>query len=238
MTMLGIGKRWPRGWHALPCCLVLLAAACTSPSVDLGRLPVYPSDSYVNHPIPVARSVATLALPGADAGAALSATEIARLDGFLGEFVAGGHGPLSVTVPTAGQEQALAKAKRIVARALDRGLRGGEVSLVVSTAESSDRNQIVLSYDTFVARVPACGDWSKESSNDVTNSVYSNYGCAMQHNVAILIANPADLLAPRLAGLRDAPRSNQVIQLYRAGEVTISERAAVEEADVGAEATR
>ena len=237
MAMWGLGYLWPRGWHALSGCLVLLAAACTTP-IGIGESRVYPSDPRVQYPISVERSVATLGLPGAADGVALSATEIARLDGFVGNYIAGGHGHLVITVPATGQQQTLTKAKRIVDHTLGRGLRSGEVSLRVATAESSDRGQIVLSYDTFVVRVPECGDWSKESSHDATNSVHSNFGCAMQRNVALMIANPADLVAPRMAGLRDATRSNQVIQLYRAGEVTIAERAAVEEADVITEAAR
>ena len=233
MTMWGLGKRWRRGWRALPGSLVLLAAACTMPYIDIGNISEYSSDLRVQHPISVERSVATLTLAGAAGGVALSATEIARLNGFVGDYIANGHGQLVVTVPTTDREQALTKAKRIVDHALDRGLRSGEVSLRVATAESSDRVEIVLSYDTILVRLPECGDWSKESSHDMTNSVHSNYGCATQRNFALMIANPADLVAPRIIGLRDAARSNLVIQLYRAGEVTIAERAAVEQADVG-----
>lgn len=223
--------RWRHRWYLACAGAALLAAGCTTP--DMQFLPADSSDARQHYPVLVENSVATLALPGAAGAEQLTPAEIARLDGFVAGYLSGGHGQLVVTVPgaDAGQERVLARAKRIVDRALGRGLRNAEVMLRVETIESNAGGAVVVSYEKFIVRVPECGDWSKESSHDITNTIHSNFGCATQRNVALMIANPADLIAPRTAGLRDTVRSNLVIQLYRAGEVTLAERAAVEEAE-------
>ncbi len=227
--------RWHRRLHIVCAAAALLAAGCTTPNIHF--LPADPSDARERHPVSVENSVATLVLSGAAGAERLAPSEIARLDGFVAGYISGGHGRLMVTVPgaDAGQKRALARGKRIVDRALGRGVRESEVLLGVDATESSDGAPIVVSYEKFVVRVPECGNWSKESSHDITNTVYSDFGCATQHSLALSVANPADLILPRGAGLRDTVRSNLVIQLYRSGEVTLAERAEVEAATEVAE---
>ncbi len=222
--------RWHRRLHIVCAAAALLAAGCTTP--NLQYLPADPSYARERHPVSVENSVATLVLSGAAGAERLAPSEIARLDGFVAGYISGGHGRLMVTVPgaDAGQKRALARGKRIVDRALGRGVRDSEVRLEVEATESSAGAPIVVSYERFVVRVPECGDWSKESSHDITNTIYSDFGCATQRSLALIVANPADLIAPRRGLYRDTVRSNLVIQLYRAGEVTLAERAAVEEA--------
>ncbi len=225
--------RWHRRLPIVCTAAALLAAGCTTPNMQF--LPADPTYVSERHPVSVENSVATLVLSGAAGAERLAPAEIARLDGFVAGYISGGHGRLMVTVPGAGagQKRALARGKRIVDRVLARGARRSEVMLGVEAAESSAGGAIVVSYEKFVVRVPECGDWSKESSHDITNTIYSDFGCATQRSLALMIANPADLIAPRGGGLRDPVRSSLVVQLYRAGEVTLAERAEVEEAATG-----
>ncbi|TCP99989.1 pilus assembly protein CpaD [Sphingomonas sp. PP-F2F-A104-K0414] len=44
------------------------------------------------------------------------------------------------------------------------------------------------------ADVPRCPDWSRDSTNDITSNTSSNYGCAINRNLAAMVANPADLV--------------------------------------------
>ena len=52
------------------------------------------------------------------------------------------------------------------------------------------------------------------------NKQYHNLGCASQNNLAAMIANPADLLAPRGMSEIDAARRATVIDNYRQGNQT------------------
>lgn len=66
------------------------------------------------------------------------------------------------------------------------------------------------------ADVPRCPDWSRDSTNDLTASTSSNYGCAVNRNLAAMVANPADLVrgAPG-ADTIDAAVSYKAIDTYR-----------------------
>ena len=216
--------------------VLLLGAACTTPdfyyTVDGEPIvfPIDPSAVRERHPIGVVTQVATLGLPGT-IDQDMAATETTQLDGFIGSYLSGGSGQLEIFVPGAGsgQDEALDKGKWIVDHAMTRGLRRDEVALMVDTEASG---QVLVSYVTHVVTVPECRNWYYESSHDQLNRTHPNFGCASQRNTGLMIANPADLIAPRMAQSRDTARDNVIIQLYRAGEVTIAERAEEEEAEV------
>ena len=196
------------------------------------RLPVYTEVVAERFPVTVEPRVAILTLTGGAGGESLAAAELARLDAFIGAYLSRGHGRLTIAVPGTGaeSERALARGRGAVARALERGLRETEVVLKVETSGNGAMDRIVASYETFDVRVPVCGDWSKESSHDLTNSIHSNFGCSMQRDFALMVANPADLVAMRAPGLHDTGRSDVVIGLYRAGEPTGAERSEEEKA--------
>ena len=217
-------------------CVLLLGTACTTPdyyySVN-GEPIVFPIDASTlrdRQPIGVETQVSSLGLP-ATIDQDMAATETAQLNGFIGSYLSGGSGQLEIFVPGAGggQAEALDKGKWIVDHAMARGLRRDEVALIVDTEASG---QVLVSYVTHVVTVPECGNWYYESSHDLLNRSHPNYGCALQHDVGLVIANPADLVEPRMAQSRDVVRDNLIIQLYRAGEVTLAERAAEEEAEL------
>ncbi len=212
----------------------LFVAACTPDFATLTPFSPDASDPRYNHPITVERTVNMISLSGAVGDERLSPGEAAQLDRFFRSYLTNGRGQLVVTV--SGDDSApgetLAKGKRVVERARAAGLRPGEIVLTVETVATDGGGQLTLSYDAYVVRVPECGDWSKGSSYDFRNTEYSNYGCSVQRNVGLMIANPADLVASREAGRRDTARSNAVIQLDRAGKSTSAERTDAESAEI------
>jgi len=66
------------------------------------------------------------------------------------------------------------------------------------------------------ATVPGCPDWSRNSSNEFDANTSSNYGCAINTNLAAMIARPTDLVggsdAPALA---DTMVNSKAIDAYR-----------------------
>lgn len=58
--------------------------------------------------------------------------------------------------------------------------------------------RVVLSRTT--AEVPGCPNWSRRSDTDFANRASSNYGCAVNGNLAAMIADPNDLIRGRSAG--------------------------------------
>ncbi len=222
--------RWRR-LHVL-CGLVLVLAACTTAEMRIGGQPVYSDDYKLRYPLRVESIRATLSLLGAEGAERLTPGELRRIDDFVAAYMAERRGQLMISVPgaAAGDARVLGRAKQIADRARRQGLPAAQVILRVATDEQEAKAPVVVSYEKLVMRIPDCGDWSKESSHDVTNTVVSNFGCATQRAVGLMIADPGDLLRPRTAGLRDTARSNLVIQRYRAGLLTGAERAEEEEA--------
>ena len=61
---------------------------------------------------------------------------------------------------------------------------------------------IKLNYSKLVAEAGPCGQWPKDigpagGKAYMQNRPYWNFGCATQHNIAAMVANPADLVQPR-----------------------------------------
>ncbi len=69
-------------------------------------------------------------------------------------------------------------------------------------AESTALASIKLDYSKLVASAGPCGQWPHDlgpggGATYQKNHPYWNFGCAMQHNIAVMVANPADLVQPR-----------------------------------------
>jgi pilus assembly protein CpaD len=66
------------------------------------------------------------------------------------------------------------------------------------------------------ATVPGCPNWSQASQPDWDNKTMSNYGCAINSNLAAMIADPEDLVHGREgAGVTDTRAAIRAVDLYR-----------------------
>jgi pilus assembly protein CpaD len=74
--------------------------------------------------------------------------------------------------------------------------------------------RVVVSRAT--ARVPGCNDWSRDSSVDYEQHTSSFYGCAVNGNLAAMVANPRDLVrGTHGSGLSDPTTMVKSIELFR-----------------------
>jgi pilus assembly protein CpaD len=97
-------------------------------------------------------------------------------------------------------------------------LLSDEVPVVPGTAQPGSA-RVILTRST--ASVPGCPNWrqAKLSGNQV--STESNYGCAMNSNLASMIANPEDLvLGQEGAASGDAATASKAIKVYRDAQPT------------------
>jgi len=65
------------------------------------------------------------------------------------------------------------------------------------------------------ARVPGCPDWSSVSETNFNNATSSNFGCAMNSNVAAMVADPEDLVRGNGDGTSDADTNSKAIETFR-----------------------
>jgi pilus assembly protein CpaD len=101
-----------------------------------------------------------------------------------------------------------------------------ETSIAVEAYQAEERREppIRVSYLRFVATGPECGSWPTNLAYDPQNLPYPNFGCANQHNLAAMVANPADLLGPRTESDRAAERRDTVWEKYAHVESTVAKK--------------
>jgi pilus assembly protein CpaD len=71
------------------------------------------------------------------------------------------------------------------------------------------------------AEVPGCPNWSVPAQPNFLNRSMSNYGCAVNSNLAMQVANPEDLIHGREGmGVSDTATGAKAIQYYRTAPPT------------------
>jgi pilus assembly protein CpaD len=79
--------------------------------------------------------------------------------------------------------------------------------------------RVELVLERYLVTLPACPDWSRESGTDFANLPHSNFGCANQANLGLMVAEPKDLVSGRTLGPADGIQQAEGIARYRSGKV-------------------
>ena len=84
------------------------------------------------------------------------------------------------------------------------------------------------------ASVPGCSDWSRDGSNEFDSNTSSNHGCAVNSNLAAMVASPGDLVLGQQGNTLIDPRvSYRAIDAYRKASPTGNGGGKVESVGVG-----
>ena len=189
---------------------VLLAsavAACATP----GGGPADRGVSSVNEPV---LSRATFVIDLAAPGGALPPEEVARLDGWFRSLQLG-YGD-SIFVDGAYSEPAQAQVAEVAGRY---GLMVLPAAPVTAGAVPPGTVRVVVARTR--AEVPRCPNWSVPSQPNMQNRSMSNFGCAVNSNLAAMVANPEDLFHGREGtGVGDAFTASKAVDYYRKAEPT------------------
>ncbi|MEO0878736.1 MAG: CpaD family pilus assembly protein [Pseudomonadota bacterium] len=174
------------------------------------------------HPISVDTQVVTLTLNVDPTTSDLSKLDEARLRAFAGAYVRSGHGPVTVTAPSGATDspegQELASDVRRMLHSF--GLPWSSISGASYRTGDDGARQVIVSYTHYVATASECGIWKEIRKNDRNNVQSPNFGCATQNNLAALVADPRDLIAPSYEGPVDSEARIRAIELFRDGEVS------------------
>jgi pilus assembly protein CpaD len=196
---------------------VLLAGSCAAPTNEEKIF----ADPAANHPITVAPSHQSVRISYSDSGSGLMPDDAAQLDAFVQEYLARGNGSISVVVPEGPGSQA--EIAYFGERLADLGVPRSRILVGSEPVNDGDR-RVEVSYVGYVAHTDACGDWSENVAETDMNLPMPNFGCAVQHNVAAMVANPRDLEAPRSLDSQDATRRTTVMGHYEKGEITQADK--------------
>lgn len=161
--------------------LALGLGACTTPS---GVVPNHGLES-VNQPV-VSRSNMTLDLLATPAG--LAAPEQVRLGEWFETLDVGYGDRIAIDDPMA----SAAVRADVAAAAARHGLLLEEGAPVTVGFVDPGRVRVVVTRST--ANVPGCPNWSGHQNGNLGNSTSPGFGCAINGNLAAMIANPEHLL--------------------------------------------
>jgi len=172
-------------------------------------------DGARNHPITVEPSYRDLKVQFAGGEDGMRADDAIKFDAFLADYRTHGNGSLVISVPNgaAAHEAITYFAERAAATGISRD------KILVSTRDVANGDMRVdVSYIAYKASADSCGDWSEDLAFTAENQTSQNFGCAVQRNIAAMVADPRDLLGPREAGSLDTARRQTVIDLYEQGK--------------------
>lgn len=147
----------------------------------------------------------TLTLPPAVLGGA-------RYHRFLAGYRDRGHGRLWVAGATNVASDAMRR--RLVADGISAG------AIRVANAGTVVPGTITLRYRRYDVILPVCGDWRAVTAYNPGNTDYPGFGCALERDVGLMLADPGNLVAMRAPAPADAANLERVIDAYRSGRAT------------------
>lgn len=181
------------------CAIATFAASCAPPTAA--------PDYRDRFPLKVEIKKSTLKIDFIGPGARAPDADADRFGMFVGEFLRRARSPMTVTT-RAGMRD------RVRALLVGRGVMPGNV---VFRAAPAKMRGAVLEFRGYVVAVPDCGDWSGWAGFDPANAPHTNFGCAFQRNVGLMLSDPGDLVRPRPTVSSDARRDARVLGIYRDG---------------------
>lgn len=189
---------------------VLMAGSCAEPFND-GKIV---ADPEVNHPITVEPSYATIKVP---ASRNLSPDDAAHFTAFVADYLAHGNGAISISAPSGpGASDAIAYfGEQLAALGVPRS------RILVGTRDAADGDtRIEIGFVTYVAHTDACGNWSENTADTASNLPMLDFGCSVQNNVAVMVADPRDLMTTGQMGDVDTTRRSTVLGNFDKGQPT------------------
>ncbi len=80
-------------------------------------------------------------------------------------------------------------------------------------------NHAIVSIGRYAVTLPTCPNWSQSLTFEFTNALTSNYGCANQTNLGLMVASPADLASGRPLTGTEAQPAASAVQRYLTDKV-------------------
>lgn len=208
---------------------VLLAGSCAAPTNDGTVF----ADGLRNHPITVAPHYETIRLAFSNSSAGLTPQDGTQFASFVADYLSRGDGALSISVPR-GPNSSAAIAY-FGDHLVQMGVPRARILVGTHDAASADA-RVEIGYIVYGAHTDPCGNWSQDASDTAANLPLPDFGCSIQHNIAAMVADPRDLVAPRGMDAGDATRRETVVGTYEKAQSTASQKSSSQSAtlsDVG-----
>jgi pilus assembly protein CpaD len=146
----------------------------------------------------------------------LANEDVNQLVSFARAAQSEGASPVIVSYPS-GSKKARGVSQQAIQILQSKGLRQENIRSATYNGKSDVVN---LSFTRKIAATKECGDWSEDLAKNPKNEPYPNYGCFLQNNLAAMVVNPEDFVAPPATGPGPAAPRAAAISSYQTGEWT------------------
>ena len=197
----------------------LALAGCMGGPASLGGEP--PLTPLSRYTLQVEPGLDRIALAVHETG--LSANQQAALTALVSRFALEGAPTLVVEAPAGDDPVATQTAWNVKSALVAAGAPDHRVR-VVSYAGPDPRAPVLVGFETVRAVTPQCGTVWGNLGRTGDNQSASNFGCAVNANLAAQIANPRDIVSPRAMTPAEAGRRSVVFDAYRKGTKTSAAR--------------
>lgn len=172
-----------------------------------------PSLNSVNQPV-VSRVDYVIDL--ASTGNGVPDSELYRLADWFDSLQLGYGDAISVDVGGYGDERAR---QDVAGVAAEYGLLLSNGAPITAGSVQSGSVRVIVSRSE--ASVPGCPNWSETGETGARVTTSSNYGCAVNSNLASMVADPNDLVLGQVgSGRNNAATASKAIKLYRETQPT------------------
>jgi pilus assembly protein CpaD len=203
--------------------LLTLSLGACAPVFNGEQHALTPTDRF---PITVDADTATLEVRPSLSNGRLNSLDRVQIRNFVSEYKQRGHGPMRMASDGGGRSATLANVKSVLTGA---GLSSAQIEDTSYSAKAASASaSVILSFTRYIANVSECGIWDKNMGYTQRNLPWPNFGCATQSNLAAMVVDPHDLTAPRGKGKTNADRRSVVLEKYREGDISSSDRSEAE----------
>lgn len=214
----------------------MLLAGSLSAFILVGCTTYHPSEvpTPLRNKITVAETVERLELFAQPSGLNLSARDEDAVTNFVNLYARNGQGPMYINVPgnatnAAGVQQAKIS---ITSRMKRMGIPGSAVQIGQYAAEEGVPAPVVVSFRRLTTAPIDCHQGAALTHTS-TNQPYRNFGCAQTANLAAMVDNPRQFLAPYELSPSTMVRRSTVMDAYGNGESTSTPRPDGQEVSAG-----
>jgi pilus assembly protein CpaD len=184
-----------------------------------------PTDIRQRHPIVVREAERSYDLLVGTRRGALTPLQRSEIAAFARSWREEGTGGMIIDLPSGTQnahaaQVSLREVRSILQRA---GVPARAVQVRSYTPSDPSRMATLrLNYPRMAGQAGPCGLWPDDlgptaDQKYTANRPYWNFGCSSQHNLAAMVANPADLVQPRSEAPVYSMRRATVVEKYRTG---------------------
>lgn len=205
-------------------CVSLAVAGCQTDRIVTGTVP---PDYRDRHPIQINEGIRSVQLFVGSGRTGLTPEQRALAGGFASQWRRYASGPMTIELPAnvANEVSSGRTMRELKSLLASSGVPPRAIQVVTYQSQApSNVAPIRLTFPAISAQVAnRCHAGQEnlgitETYEGSQNYPMRNFGCATQHNLAVSVANPEDLVQPRAEQPAYAARRRAVIEKYRQGQ--------------------